>query len=310
MRSSLQGALLALTTVFFWSTLPIALQQISSDMTPLTIVWLRFSAAAAWLWLWLPRPRIGKIALDWSEGRVFMLFAAAAVCLGGNFVLYNTSVLYLPAPAVQILAQAGSLLLLAGGALVLKEKMLRIQVAGGIRLVGGLLLFFNDKLHELFFPSGEGYAIGVALGLIAALIWAVYGIAQKILLREFTSSSTLRVIYTCVALGLLPFSHFGEVFRLSFTQLCFLAFCCLNTIVAYGCFGKAMSVWNTMGVGAILSLTPLSTIAIAKLLHFAAPASFPPADLNLLSYIGALIVVSGAILMAAGRGIAAHIGKK
>lgn len=310
MKTSIQGALLALTTVLFWSTLPIALKQISSDMSAMTIVCLRFSVAALWLWIWLPHPHARKIPHDWSEGRVLALFATAAACLGGNFVLYNLSVFFLPASAAQILAQMGSLLLLAGGALILREKMQRIQIFGGIMLTGGLLIFFNDKLHELFFPSGEGYAIGVALGILGAMVWAIYGIAQKLLLKEFTSSATLRIIYTCIALGLIPFAHFEELRSISPMQTGFLAFCCLNTIVAYGCFSKALGVWNTMGVGAILSLTPLGTIAGSSLLHFLAPSEFPSAELNPLSCAGAFIVVSGAVLMATGPGIVQHLQKK
>ena len=299
MKPSIQGFLFALLTCSFWGTLPIALKQASQQLDALTIVWLRFSIAAVWLWLRLPRPRMKKTAFDWSDGRVILLFALASLCLGGNFALYNISLYYLSAPAAQIISQAGPLLLLAGGILVLREPLCKIQAAGGAILIAGMVLFFNDRLHELF-DLREGCGAGIALGLLAAFIWAAYGIAQKLLLREFSSSAALRVIYTCVALGMAPAASPQCIPDIDVPQALCLAFCCLNTIVAYGSFGRALSLWHTAGVGAVISLTPLFTVIGSMAAHALLPGVFPAADLNALSLLGASIVVSGALLTAAG----------
>jgi drug/metabolite transporter (DMT)-like permease len=304
MKPSIQGSLFALLTCSFWGTLPIALKQASQQLDALTIVWLRFSVAALWLWLWLPRPRMERMALDWSEGRLILLLALASLCLGGNFALYNISLYYLSAPAAQIVSQSGPLLLLAGGILVLREPFYRIQAAGGAILITGMMLFFNDRLHELF-DLREGCGAGIALGLLAAFIWAAYGIAQKLLLRELSSAAALRVIYTCIALGLAPAASPLRILDIDVPQALCLAFCCLNTIVAYGSFGKSLSLWHTAGVGAVISLTPLFTVAGSMAAHALLPGVFPAADLNTLSLLGAFVVVSGALLMAAGPHILA-----
>jgi len=298
-NARLRGCLSALTTALFWGTLPIALKQVADTVPPLTIVWLRFTVAALWLWIRLPLPRRPALPHDWSEGRVYLVFAMAILCLGGNFVLYNTSVIYLSAPAAQIIAQAGPLLLMLGGVVVLRERLCRAQFVGGFALTGGLLLFFHDRLHELARLDG-GYGLGLTIGLAGAVAWSVYGVAQKILLREFTPAGTLLVIYTCVAAGLTPFAQPDSLLHLTTAQWLCLAYCCLNTIVAYGCFSRAVAIWHTAGVGAVLSLTPLFTLACTRLAHALAPGFFPDAPLDLLNYGGALLVVAGAGIMAVG----------
>ena len=79
-----------------------------------------------------------------------------------------------------------------------------------------------------------------------------------------------------------------------------LAYCCLNTIVAYGCFGRALAGWHTAGVGAVLSLTPLFTLTCSWLAHRLVPDFFPAAPLNLWGWFGAFLVMLGAGLLAAG----------
>ena len=123
---------------------------------------------------------------------------------------------------------------------------------------------------------------------------------------ECSSASSLRIIYTGVALALTPFAVPSQLIGLNVPQYLCLAFCALNTIVAYGSFGKAMGLWHTAGVGAILSLTPLFTLACTSLAHVAAPGFFPFVPLNAASWVGAFIVVAGAGLMSVGP----HIFRK
>lgn len=61
-----------------------------------------------------------------------------------------------------------------------------------------------------------------------------------------------------------------------------------------------MSRWNTARVSAILTLTPLFTLAFARFFHLITPTFFPADPLNWLGIGGALTVVCGAGLIAAG----------
>lgn len=290
------GLCLALLTALFWGALPLAVKQILPVMDAVTIVCLRFCVAAVWIWVCpehaAPRPPRPLSPRD------IVLLVVATVGLGANFVLFNTSVAYLSASACQILAQAGPMLLLLGGIFILHEPFLPIQGVSAATLVAGLLLFFNTRLFELF--SGGDFAFGMLLGLSAALVWAAYGLAQKVLLRITTPTRILRVIYPCCAVGLLPASSPSLIFDLDFFQLCCLAFASINTIVAYGAFTTAMNIWHSAKVSAVLTTTTLFTIGLEYLGHAAFPAVFPQESLSLLSAVGAVAVVLGALGIALG----------
>ncbi len=314
-----QGLFLALTTVVFWGTLPIALKQVITSVDVTTIVWLRFTTISVWMWLFLPHRAEGRMFLPlvhlfdknpklhhfvasrpYNRRKTLLLLLVAALGLGANFVLYNLSVVYMPASACQILAQAGPMLLMLGSVVILHEPLHKIQVMGIPVLVLGFLLFFNQDLGALLSFSGNT-GIGVLIGLSASFVWACFGVAQKILLREMAAKRLMRVLYTLIALALLPFAspgHLGNIDSL-FQALC-LAYCCLNTAVAYGCLARAMVLWDTAKVGAVLTLTPLSTLFFALVFHFLAPATFASEKLNLLAFVGAFVTVSGASLIAVG----------
>ena len=163
------------------------------------------------------------------------------------------------------------MLLMLGSVVVLREPLRRIQVSGVATLLLGFGLFFNERLADLL-RFREGYGLGLALGLTAAVVWAVYGVTQKILLREMAPPRIMRALYTVCALALTPFAAPQSLLRLDALQIVCLAYCCLNTLVAYGAFSRAMACWHTAKVSAVITLTPLFTLVFAKLFHLLGPA--------------------------------------
>ena len=291
------GLSLAILTALFWGALPLALKNILPAVDAFTIVCLRFWAAAAWVWLY-PARHVSPAASEPWNRHDFLLLAIATVGLGGNFVLFNSSVAYLSASACQILAQIGPLLLLVGSVVVLREPFLPIQGAGVVTLLAGMLLFFSTRLGDL---GGNGsFLLGLILGLGAAVIWACYGLAQKVLLRTTYPTRIMRVIYPCCALAMTPLATPSAVLDASPFQIGCLLFACLNTIIAYGSFAKAMSCWHAAKVSAIVTTTPLFTMVMEALGHAVLPAVWPAETPTLSSIAGAIIVVLGALGIALG----------
>ena len=292
--SNATGLMLALLTALFWGALPLALKHLLSTVDALSIVCLRFWVAAAWTWGLSCRHPGNSTPLGRREKILLVLAAAGLSC---NFVFFNSSVAYLSASACQILAQAGPVLLLLGSVFVLREPFLPIQGGSVVVLLAGLLLFFNTRLLEL--ANGD-MLIGMALGIMAAVVWASYGIAQKVLLRHLTPTSILRVIYPCCALGLAPLASPAAILRVDAVQGACLAFACLNTLVAYGAFTKAMSIWHAAKVSAVVATTPLFSLVLESLLHALFPHAYPLESVGLLSLAGACVVVLGALGIAVG----------
>lgn len=292
------GFLFALITAIAWGTLPIALQKVVAVMDTQTIVWFRFLVASVALFLLLA---ISKKLPGFSQfNRYYMgLILFGILGLAGNFLLFNSSLRFIEPSVTQIFIHFSSFAMLICGVLLFKEKFGIHQKIGLGILIIGLALFFNDRLGSLF-SSGE-YTIGIILGIAAALVWVAYGLAQKLLSRQFTASQILLIIYLGCFLVFSPFTHPLQVEKLDiFTTICFI-YCCINTLIGYGAYAEALNRWEVAKVSMIVTLVPLFTIVFSHLLHGIFPQYFTAPSLNNLSYIGACIVVFGAMLSAIGH---------
>lgn len=298
-QSPMVGISLALVTAVFWGALPIAMKQAVEVMDPFTIVWYRFMTASLGLGLWLgfrrQLPAVSRVGA--SVGGLLVL---ASIGLAGNFVLFNSALEYLSPPVVQVIIQLAPVLLLLSSAWIFKEALGRHQIIGVIGLLAGLLLFFNERLAELF-TSLSSYTTGVLLAVAAALIWVVYALAQKSMLKYYTSPQILLMIYLICALMLTPLASPAQLQLMDSRQLGMLVFCCLNTLVGYGAFAEAMARWQASKVSAVITLTPLFTIIFVDLASWIWPDHVAPAALNTLGYIGAFVVVGGAMFSAIGH---------
>jgi drug/metabolite transporter (DMT)-like permease len=136
--------------------------------------------------------------------------------------------------------------------------------------------------------------------VLAALVWAAYALVQKQLLTQLASEQVLFLLYVGAVPLLLPPAHLAQLLALDGLQLGMLAFCCANTVVAYGCFAEALEHWEVSRVSAVVTLAPVFTLlgvhAAAWLWPDAAPAEF----LSAWNVLGALLVVAGSMTTALG----------
>jgi drug/metabolite transporter (DMT)-like permease len=186
-----------------------------------------------------------------------------------------------------------------GGIAVFHERFSWIRWAGFALLLVGLPLFFNRRLPELL-NVHSGLGLGVALLVLASFVWALYGLAQKWMLRRLQSQQVLLLLYIGSTLVLFPAAHPASILKVDTLQAWMLVFCCANTVVAYGAFAEALKHWEASRVGATLTLTPLFTMVAMWILEHATPGLVKPEQLNAVSVLGALIVVGGSMLCALG----------
>jgi drug/metabolite transporter (DMT)-like permease len=225
------------------------------------------------------------------------LVAAATLTLIGNFVLYLVALDHATPSVTQVVIQLAPLLLLVGGVVVFRERLAAAQWLGFAVLVAGLALFFNARLPELLRPA-EGLGLGVALTVGAAVSWALYGLAQKQLQRHFSAQQVLFMIYVGATVLLLPTATPSAISGLDGLQLGMFAFCCANTLAAYGAFVEALNYWDVSRVSAVLATAPLFTLGTMWAIDAAGLGIVAPEGLNALSVAGALMVVGGSITCA------------
>lgn len=293
---TLLGFSLALTTAVLWGILPIALKVLLEIMSASSLTAIRFLVAAVMVggMLWWQK-QIPNLRLLSKQGT--WLLVIAIVGLLANYLMYMSGLAYLTAETAQVVIQLAPFLMMLGGVLLFKERLLVWQKVGAFVLVTGLLLFFNDRLLGLFMQMSDE-SLGVLLIIGAGITWAAYALAQKQLLMHYSSKQIMFVIYVAGVIVFIPVSNFMPLFELTGWHWLFLLFCCLNTVVAYGAFAEALHHWEASKVSAVLAITPLVTIAFANLLTWYNPAWMTPQPLNTLAWLGALMVVAGSMTTA------------
>lgn len=288
------GILLALSTATMWGVLPIALKGVLETLDPLTTTFFRLSLAAVLItpYLLIRRrlPNRGKL----RSPRLFFQLLAAGLLLSGNYYLYIFGLERTSPEAAQVMIQIAPMLLLLVGVFLFKESFSSTQWLGFFAFASGLILFFNHHLGDIFIDLND-YGLGLLLISLAAVCWTGYAIIQKILLQEFTSEETMLAIYWLGTLVFLPFCDFSTLGQLTGMQWALLAFCGLNTIIAYGSFAEALLHLEASRVSATIALTPLLTVGIVQLIPMEGITVEP---LGVFSLLGAVLVVSGSITTA------------
>jgi drug/metabolite transporter (DMT)-like permease len=97
---------------------------------------------------------------------------------------------------------------------------------------------------------------------------------------------------------LLPAATLAQVSGLDALQLAMLAFCCANTVIAYGCFAEALEHWEVSRVSAVVTVAPLVTLAGMHAASGLWPDRLAAEGLTWPSVVGALVVVAGAMTTA------------
>jgi drug/metabolite transporter (DMT)-like permease len=295
------GLLLALTTAILWGVLPIALKGVMETLDPITTTFFRFSLAALLLtpYILLRSRHTSGLSLfsRLRSPRLFLQMLAAGLLLTSNYALYILGLQRTTAEAAQIVIQAAPMLLLLSGVWLFSERLSKLQWFGCICFVTGLCVFFSPRFYDVFIAV-NAYGIGVMLILIAALVWTGYAIMQKFLLQQFSSQETMVLFYWIGTLAFLPFADFTALPQLSGLQWGLLAFCGLNTLIAYGSFAEAMAHIEASKVSAVLALTPMVTVATVHLIPIPGLVVEP---ITLLTLCGAALVVGGSMLTALAK---------
>ena len=282
-----------------WGALPLGLKVVLGHMDPLTVTWYRFSISAiiALAWYgWRSGGALRAMLLSrrggWALTAVFGLL--------GNYVLFAWGLDHLNPGAAQIIVQVAPLLLLLASIFFLGERVHAMQWLGVAAFSIGLLLFFHRRLSSAVITDDD-YLAGAAIMLGAAGVWAIYAIAQKKLLVHHHAKDILLLICLGGSLCLLPVAHPEQIIGLDHWELALLLFCGVNTILAYGAFGLALSYWDASRVSAMIPLVPLLTLSFTYLLNRWLQAGIPAEPLDRLGVAGAVFVVVGSMCATLSR---------
>ena len=151
-----------------------------------------------------------------------------------------------------------------GGLVFFKEKVRLQQWACFAVLAVGMLTFFHPVLEGKAVGDPNTILTGFLIVMMSAMAWCLYALLQKALFSKLSPTNILLGIYVYAMLVMLPFSQPSELLSMNQFEFWVAAFCCLNTLVAYGSLAKAMGYWQTVQVSAAIALTPVIAFIITE----------------------------------------------
>jgi len=292
------GFLLALTTALMWGLLPIAMKVLLESMDPFSLTWYRFVVSLVLIAAYLAYKKKLPPLKSFTR-RNILLLSIASLGLAGNYVLYLKGLDHVSPNTAQVIIQLAPVLLFFGGIVIFKESISGLQWVGVVILFGGLIFFFGDRLSTMASEWRGDFYKGVIFIILAAIFWMTYALAQKAALRDFSSDQILAVIYLLASIIVLPISEPSTVVSLSPAGYGFLAFACINTFIAYGCFAEALNLWDVSRVSAVIATAPIFTIVFIKMVLYGnyLDMGVNP-DITLIQGFSAAAVVVGSVIVA------------
>lgn len=240
-----------------FGAMPVFARRAYQDgVDPPTLLLLRFTAAAAVMWAlvaWrgsrLPRGRglytlVGMGAVGYA-GQAFSYFTALTLASAGLVAL----LLYLYPALVALLSW-----------LVLRHPLSRLQLAAlAMALLGSLLTIGR---------AGDGAPLGIALGLLAALIYSVYILVGARLPADVTPTGSTTIVTSAAALV------YGAVAAASGVRLpvsaggwlAILAVAVIGTVMAIAFFLAGLERLGAVRASVYSTLEPAFTLGLAALL--------------------------------------------
>ncbi len=290
----------ALITAVFWGLLPFALKELLAHLDAITITWFRFSAAALIAVFWYGRRSVGGIKRLLSPASLPLTLLTVAALLV-NYVLFVYGLSFVTPAAAEIIINTSPLLLLLGSILFFKEAFSARQWFGVVLFSIGMLLFFHHRLRDLV-STDPDYLFGLGIVFLGGVLWACYGLGQKLILRKEKANDLLLLIYIAGSLVYLPFAAPLGIIEFDGLLWAILLFASLNTIIAYGSFGIAMSNWDASRVSAVITIAPLITLGFGWLMDAIWPGSVHIEPMDALNWLGGMLVVVGSIVAALSDG--------
>jgi drug/metabolite transporter (DMT)-like permease len=293
------GLALSLLTVLLWGILPLTLTVVLQALDPFTVTWFRFFLSfillASYLGIRGQLPKLTQLS-----SRTWSLLATASIFLAGNYILFLQGLKLTSAGNAEVIIQLAPLLMGFGGLLVFRERYTILQWFGVSVLSIGLILFFHEKFNNLV-TDPKTYLLGSGLVVLGAVFWAVYALAQKQLLQVLSSSQIMVITYGICSLIFVFTAQPSLIFNLDNLHWYALVFCALNTLIAYGSFAESLAHWEASCVGAVIATAPIVTLISVDIVSVIAPNIIAPEHLTMLGNAGAILIVSGSIIVTLGR---------
>jgi drug/metabolite transporter (DMT)-like permease len=279
-----------LFAVIVWGASFIATKIGIQDVTPITVVWLRFgmgvvilgatvAARKEFAWParneWIYLAFLGLLGITWHQW------------------LQSTGLVTAQASTTAWIVATTPVFMALLGWLVLKERLTIVQVAGiGLDAAGVLVVVSNGELGSIF--TGKFGTPGDFLIMVSAPNWAIFSTLSRRGLRTHPAARMMFYVmlfgWLFSSIGFFAGGHFNQISKLSLNGwigVTFLGVFCSG--LAYIAWYDGLQAIAASQVGAFLYLEPVVAVVVAGLI-----LSEP---ITLASLIGGAVILAGVYLV-------------
>ena len=187
-KKELKGHLLALVTILIWGTTYISTKILLAVISPIEILFLRFTIAFVVLYIVYP------YRMKTREKKQELYFAAAGLCgVTLYYLLENIALTYTLASNVGVIISIAPFFTAIFAHLFLDGEKLRAQffIGFAVAVAGIFIISFNGSSNLQLNPLGD------ILAVLAAVVWAAYSVLTKKIscFHYNTIQSTRRIFF-------------------------------------------------------------------------------------------------------------------
>ena len=283
-RDRLTALLEAYLVTFLWSSSYVLVKVGLTEVSPLTLVTLRYIVASIVL---LPIAIVrGETAALREKGNLMKLLFLGLTGYTVAQGLQCVGLFYLPAVSVTFILNFTPVIVLAMGVVALGERPTRLQLAGMLLVLAGAYLYFNA-------PLSSNRPLGVLITLVSGLGWASYLVAGRLLfvkgeMRPLGLTSFSMGLGTLVlAAASISFEGLPPVPPSSWAIIIWLGV--VNTAVAFFLWNHALQRLEAFEIS-VLQNTMLVQIAVLAWIFLGESLTVAKLVPMAMVFVGALVV--------------------
>ncbi len=282
-RRTIIGHLLAAITIMVWGTTFLVSKSLVTVFTPVQLMFIRF--VVAYIVLWILHP---KWYFNIREEGYFLLLSLFANTF--YYLAENTALQLTYASNVSILVSCAPILTAILLAVFYRDEPLtRFTVIGFVfAFTGVVLVVFNGTVILKLNPLGD------LLALLAALIWAIYGVLMKKCNGKYDSFLLSRKLMFYGMLSSLPLllaqnAPMNWEALVQWENLIAMGYLAIiASALCYVAWSKASRDLGVMKTNLYVYANPLTTVAAAGI--------FLDEPITLMGMIGMACIIGGMII--------------
>jgi drug/metabolite transporter (DMT)-like permease len=201
-----KAAAAVVVTVLLWASAFVAIRSVGHSLSPAPMALMRLAVAAAALSVLALARRRRLSYVPRTTRSVSLVVAYGILWLAGYTVALNAAERHVDAGTAALLVNIAPLLVAAGAGMFLGEGYPRSLIIGSLVALGGVALIATGS-------TGHYDAVGVVLGVLAAVLYATGVLIQKVTLRhvDALTATWLGCVVATVALAPWLASLVGEL---------------------------------------------------------------------------------------------------